>query len=270
MNQAIEEFKKRFDLSREVLRGLGLSDSDYEMAIRFTEEFYNQNKQLVHETVKKLGKPVLVELWKERFFYFVLKWEFNFIDNLGKASALSTDQIDVENGKRYNIEFFDEQNKPQNPIILHNSPSGAVERVIYALLEKAAKDAKEGRKPSFPLWMSPTQVRLIPIRPEFLEFCENMANKLTAAKIRVDIDDRNESIGKRIREAETEWIQYILVIGEKEVNAKDLSIRNRETGELKQLVFEEFVKEISEQIHDKPFSGLNSNRHLSSRPQIMV
>jgi threonyl-tRNA synthetase len=270
MNQAIEEFKKRFDLSREVLRGLGLSDSDYEMAIRFTEEFYNQNKQLVHETVKKLGKPVLVELWKERFFYFVLKWEFNFIDNLGKASALSTDQIDVENGKRYNIEFFDEQNKPHNPIILHNSPSGAVERVIYALLEKAAKDAKEGRKPSFPLWMSPTQVRLIPIRPEFLEFCENMANKLTAAKIRVDIDDRNESIGKRIREAETEWIQYILVIGEKEVNAKDLSIRNRETGELKQLVFEEFVKEISEQIHDKPFSGLNSNRYLSSRPQIMV
>jgi len=270
MNQAIEEFKKRFDLSREVLRGLGLADSDYEMAIRFTEEFYNQNKQLVHDTVKKLGKPVLVELWKERFFYFVLKWEFNFIDNLGKASALSTDQIDVENGKRYNIVFFDEQNKPQNPIILHNSPSGAVERVIYALLEKAAKEIKEGRKPSLPLWVSPTQVRLIPIRPEFLQFCENIANKLTTAKIRVDVDDRNESIGKRIREAETEWIQYILVIGEKEVNAKDLSIRNRETGEVKQLVFEEFVKEISEQIHDKPFSGLNSNRYLSSRPQIMV
>jgi threonyl-tRNA synthetase len=97
-----------------------------------------------------------------------------------------------------------------------------------------------------------------------------MANKLTSSKIRVDIDDRNESIGKRIREAETEWIQYILVIGEKEVNAKDLSIRNRETGELKQLVFEEFVKEIIEQICDKPFSGLNSNRYLSSRPQIMV
>jgi threonyl-tRNA synthetase len=270
MNQAIEEFKKRFDLSREVLDGLGLDGTDYEMAIRFTEEFYNQNKQLVHETVKKLGKPVLVELWKEKFFYFVLKWEFNFIDNLGKASALSTDQIDVENGKRYNIEFFDEQNKPQNPIILHNSPSGAVERVIYALLEKAAKDAKEGRKPSLPLWLSPTQVRLIPIRPEFLQFCEDMANKLTSSKIRVDIDDRNESIGKRIREAETEWIQYILVIGEKEVNAKDLSIRNRETGELKQLVFEEFVKEITEQICDKPFSGLNSNRYLSSRPQIMV
>ena len=233
MKQAIEEFRKRFDLSRNVIHGLGLEESDYEMAIRFTEEFYNENKQLVEETVKKIGKPVLVEMWKEKFFYFVLKWEFNYIDNLGKASALSTDQIDVENGKRYNIEFFDEQNKPQYPIILHNSPSGAIERVIYALLEKAAKDAKEGRKSHLPLWLSPTQVRLIPIKPEFLKFCEDLADKITESKIRVDIDDRNESIGKRIREAETEWIRYILVIGEKEVSAKDLNVRDRETGAFK-------------------------------------
>jgi threonyl-tRNA synthetase len=270
MNQAIEEFRKRFELSREVLHGLGLVDSDYEMAIRFTEEFYNQNKQIIQETVKKLNKPVLIEMWKEKFFYFVLKWEFNFVDNLGKASALSTDQIDVENGKRYNIEFFDEQNKPHHPIILHNSPSGAVERIIYALLEKAAKDIKEGRKPHLPLWLSPTQVRLIPINPEFLPFCENLADKITESKIRVDIDDRNESIGKRIREAETEWIRYILVIGEKEVNAKDLNVRDRKTGEVKQIVFDDFVNGIREQIKDKPFSGLNSNRHITSRPQIMV
>jgi len=270
MNQAIEEFHKRFDLSRNVIHGLGLAESDYEMAIRFTEEFYNQNKQLIQETVKKIGKPVLVEMWKEKFFYFVLKWEFNFVDNLGNASALSTDQIDVENGKRYNIEFFDEENKPQYPIILHNSPSGAVERVIYALLEKAAKDAKEGRKPHLPLWLSPTQVRLIPIKPEFLKFCENLADKITESKIRVDIDDRNESIGKRIREAETEWIRYILVIGEKEVNAKDLNVRDRETGEVKQTGFDDLVGKIHDQIKDKPFSNINSNRFVSIRPQIMV
>jgi threonyl-tRNA synthetase len=270
MNQSIEEFRKRFDLSRKVLHGLGLVEDDYEMAIRFTEEFYNENKSLVLETVKKIGKPVLVEMWKEKFFYFVLKWEFNFIDNLGKASALSTDQIDVENGKRYNIVFFDEQNKPLHPIILHNSPSGAIERIIYALLEKAAKDSREGRKPHLPLWLSPTQVRLIPLKPEFLEFCENLADKITESKIRVDIDDRNESIGKRIREAETEWIRYILVIGEKEVNAKELNVRDRETGEVKQIGYEDFVSEIHEQIKDKPFSGLNASRHVTSRPQIMV
>ena len=270
MGQAIEEFRKRFDLSRNVIHGLGLGESDYEMAIRFTEEFYNENKEIVQETVKKIGKPVLVEMWKEKFFYFVLKWEFNYVDNLGKASALSTDQIDVENGKRYNIEFFDEQNKPQYPIILHNSPSGAVERVIYALLEKAAKDAREGRKSHLPLWLAPTQVRLIPIKPEFLKFCEDLADKITASKIRVDIDDRNESIGKRIREAETEWIRYILVIGEKEVNAKDLNVRDRETGEVTQIAFDDFISQIHEQIKDKPYANLNSNRFVSIRPQIMV
>ena len=270
MSQAIEEFRKRFDLSRNVLHGLGLNESDYELAIRFTEEFYNENKQLIEETVKKIGKPVLIEMWKEQFFYFVLKWEFNYIDSQGKASALSTDQIDVENGKRYNIEFFDEQNKPQYPIILHNSPSGAIERVIFALLEKAAKDSKEGKKAHLPLWLSPTQVRLIPIKPEFLQFCKNLADKITDSKIRVDVDDRNESIGKRIREAETEWIRYILVIGEKEVNSKDVNVRDRETGELKQISFDDFISKIHEQIKNKPFSHLNSNRFVSIRPQIMV
>jgi len=270
MTQAISEFKKRFELSHEVILGLGLENSDLEMAIRFTEDFYNDNKQLINDTVKKIGKPVLVEMWKEKFFYFVLKWEFNFIDNNRKASALSTDQIDVENGERYNIEFVDEQNVPQHPIILHNSPSGAIERVIFALLEKAAKDAKEGRKPHLPLWLSPTQVRIIPLKPEFLKFSEDLADKLTENKIRVDIDERNESLGKRIRDGETDWIRYILVIGEKEVNSKSLNVRDRESGVVNEIQFEDFVKDIQKSTKNKPFSKLNSNRFVSSRPQIMV
>ncbi len=270
MKQAIEEFKKRFDLSSEVIHGVGLDNSDYEMAIRFTEDFYKENKQLIQDTVKKIGKPVLVEMWKEKFFYYILKWEFNYIDNLGKASALSTDQIDVENGKRYNIEFVDEENKPKNPIILHNSPSGAIERVIYALLEKAAKDAKEGRKPHLPLWLSPIQLRLIPLQPEFNEYCEKLANTLTSAEIRTDIDDRNESIGKRIREAETEWIHYILVIGKKEVNAKNLNVRERISGKVNEISIDELISDIKKQNHGKPFSKLNQSRYVSKRPQIMV
>jgi threonyl-tRNA synthetase len=270
LGQAIEEFKKRFDLSIDVLHGLGLNDSDYELGIRFTEDFYNENKQIIQDTVKKIGKPVLVEMWKEKFFYFILKWEFNYIDNLGNASALSTDQIDVENGKRYNIEFVDEQNKPKHPIILHNSPSGAIERVIYVLLEKAAKDIKEGKKPLLPLWLSPTQVRIIPLKPEFLDFSENLADRLTQNQIRVDIDERNESVGKRIREAETEWIPYILVIGEREVNAKNLNLRDRESGTVTEIPFDEFVNKIKDKTKDMPFSKLNFPRNVSSRPQIMV
>ena len=270
MKQAVDEFRKRFDLSRNVIHGLGIEESDYEMAIRFTEDFYNDNKSLIEETVKKIGKPVLVEMWKEKFFYFVLKWEFNFIDNLGKASALSTDQIDVENGQRYNITFVDEQNKPQFPIILHNSPSGAIERVIYALLEKAAKDSREGRKPHFPLWLAPTQVRIIPLKPEFFEYCEKLADSIGHKNIRVDIDDRNESIGKRIRDAETEWIRYSLVIGEKEISSKNLNVRDRESGAVKEISMDDFVLVIQKQVEGKPSSPLNSARHVSERPQIMV
>ncbi len=270
MPQAIEEFRTRFDLSREVLNGVGITQDDYEMAIRFTEDFYNENKDLVTEMVKKIGKPVLVEMWKERFFYFVLKWEFNYIDNSGKASALSTDQIDVENGSRYGIEFVDENNTPKNPIILHNSPSGAIERVIYTLLEKAATDSREGRKPQLPLWLAPTQVRIIPLKDEFLQFSKQLAEKLSSQKIRVDIDDRNDTIGKRIRDAEKEWIQYILVIGEREIGSENLSIRERGTDDVKELSFEQFIEEIHAQTDDKPYSSLNVPLLLSKRPVIQV
>jgi len=268
--QAIDEFRKRFDLSREVLTGLGIEENDYEVGIRFTEDFYDKNKDLIKQMVTNIGKPVLIEMWKEKFFYFVLKWEFNFIDNLGKASALSTDQIDVENAKRYGITFTNEKNEQQNPIILHNSPSGAVERVIYALLEKFAKQIKEGKRPQFPLWLAPTQVRLIPLKDDFLEFTNELANRLTEQNIRVDIDDRNDTIGKRIRDAEKEWISYVLVIGEKEINSPSLSVRDRATGDVRQLSIEDFVKEIKDATSDKPIAKLNSAVLLSQRPQIMV
>ena len=230
----------------------------------------NENKTTIEELVKKHGKPVLVEMWKEKFFYFVLKWEFNFIDNLGKASALSTDQIDVENGNRYGIDFVDENNVKKNPIILHNSPSGAIERIIYALLEKAALDSKQGRKPQLPLWLSPTQVRVIPLKEEFYEHCNSLVEKLSSNNIRADIDDRNESIGKRIREGEKEWIRYILVIGEKEANSENLSIRDRQTGNVREISFDDFISEFKEQTKGKPFAGLNMPQNLSQRPQLMV
>ena len=270
MPQAVEEFRTRFDLSRDVLNGVGIEPDDYEMAIRFTEEFYNENKDLIGEMVKKIGKPVVIEMWKERFFYFVLKWEFNYIDNSGKASALSTDQIDVENGSRYGIEFVDENNTPKNPIILHNSPTGAIERVMYTLLEKAASDSREGRKPQLPLWLAPTQVRIIPLKDEFLDFSEKLAEKLSSQKIRVDIDDRNDTIGKRIREAEKEWIKYILVIGEREAGSENLSIRERNVSDVKEVSFGEFVTEVHSQTDDKPYSSLNVPLLLSKRPIIQV
>jgi threonyl-tRNA synthetase len=107
LDQAKQEFLVRFKLSMEVLEeGLGLNkEEDYELAVRFTRDFYEENKDFILSLVKLINKPALVEMWEGRFFYFTLKWEFNFVDNLDKASALSTDQIDIENAERYGITY---------------------------------------------------------------------------------------------------------------------------------------------------------------------
>ena len=271
MNQAKEEFLRRFRLSMEVIDGLGLSTrGDLEMAIRFTEEFYQDNEDFIREIVNKFGKSVLIETWRERFFYFTLKWEFNFVDNLGKASALSTDQIDVENGERYGIEFVDEDGSIKYPIILHNSPSGAVERVIYALLEKAAKFARMGNKPTLPLWLIHTQVRIIPVSKLHMNFCEKMLEYLCSMRIRTDLDDREESVSKRIRESETEWIRYTLVVGDKEIEEERFMIRDRVLGKQRTMGLKDLVIEIHSETVDKPYQQLNLPSHLSKRPQIMV
>jgi threonyl-tRNA synthetase len=270
LNQTKQEFLERFDLSLRVLNELGISPSeDVEMAIRFTSQFYEENKNFIEQLVSKFGRPVLVEIWPERFFYFTLKWEFNFIDNIGKAAALSTDQIDVENGERYNIQFVDEDNTKKFPIILHNSPSGAIERVIYALLEKAARYSKLGRVPFLPLWLTHTQVRLIPVSSTHIDFCEQLFIELTKNQIRADIDDRDESVGKKIRDSETEWIYYSLVIGDNEVKSNQLVLRDRVNKSQHHVSLEEIIKMIESQIVDKPYLPLNLPSHLSRRPKIM-
>jgi len=270
LNQTKQEFLERFDLSLRVLNELGISPSeDVEMAIRFTSQFYEENKNFIEQLVSKFGRPVLVEIWPERFFYFTLKWEFNFIDNIGKAAALSTDQIDVENGERYNIQFVDEDNTRKFPIILHNSPSGAIERVIYALLEKAARYSKLGRVPFLPLWLTHTQVRLIPVSSTHIDFCEQLFIELTKNQIRADIDDRDESVGKKIRDSETEWIYYSLVIGDNEVKSNQLVLRDRVNKSQHHVSLEEIIKMIDSQIVDKPYLPLNLPYHLSRRPKIM-
>lgn len=223
MEMAMNEFKTRFALSLSVLQDIGINADDIEMALRTTKEFYNQNEEFIVNLVKKLGKPILVELWDDRIFYFILKFEFNFVDKSEKASALSTDQIDIENGERYDIQFTDKDSKQRHPLILHCSPSGAIERVMYALLEKEAIRMDKGEKAMLPLWLSPTQIRFIPLGDEFVSDCEIYVQALqehtSLEFIRADIDDRDESVSRRIRDAEKEWIPITIVVGEREKTA---------------------------------------------------
>jgi len=271
IDQAKEEFVKRFELSVKVIEGLGISPKDdVDMVIRFTSDFYEQNKEFIKEFAARMKKPILVEIWKERFFYFIVKWEFNFVDSMGKAAALSTDQIDVENGERYKIEFVDTDGEKKYPIILHNSPSGAIERVIFALLEKSDRDATRGKVPALPLWLSHTQVRIIPVASKHLEFSQKILSQLDTNNIRADIDDRELSVAKKIRDAESEWIHFIIVVGDKEVDGGELMVRERSSKSQYGIILEDLIKNIKTQVSDKPFLPLNLPSYLSKRPIIMA
>ena len=266
IEQAKGEMIKRFELADKIQSGVGLGREDFELAIRTVKSFWDENKDYIIALVKKWGKPALVEIWDSQFFYFVLKYEWNFIDALDKAACLTTDQIDVENGERYDLRFTDADNKQKHPIILHLSPSGAVERVMYALLERAYMKQKNGENPVLPLWLSPTQVRLCPVSDEFTDYAKEIANKIEKKKIRVDVDDRAESVQKKIRDAEMEWIPYIVVIGEKEKKSGKLAVRFRETGKVENMKEDELIKFIREQIKDKPYRPLPLPKLLSKRP----
>ena len=265
LDNAKEEFMKQYMLSIDVLKAFGLNTKDYEVAIRFTREFYENNKDFIYELQRRINKPVLIQIWEEKFFYFILKFEFNFVDNTNKAAALSTVQIDVDNSKRFNITYINEKNEKVYPLILHCSPSGAVERVIYAMLEKAEKDKKNNIKPMFPVWLSPTIVRIIPVDKKHYEYSDVILNELRKNKIRADFDDREISLSKKIREAEMDWVPYIVVIGDKEISSNILTIRERNKDGNYEISLEEFIKTIKDKISNYPFRDLNESPYLSKR-----
>ncbi len=268
LNQAKSEMMKRFKLARETLSGCGLELDDFQFALRIVKDFYDKNKEFVMELVKLIGKPILVEMWSQRFFYFIMKYEWNFIDALGKASTLATDQIDVENAERYGITFRDENDEKKFPLIMHLSPTGAIERVIYALLEREHMEKEKGIKPKLPTWLSPTIVRILPISEEHVDFSIKIMEFLEKEKIRVDLDDKVNTIGKKIREAETEWIPYIIVIGDDEVasGGKTFKVRIRGQKEQVEMSIQDLVKKIKEEISDKPNKAIPLPKILSKRP----
>ena len=268
MLQAMSEMKIRFGLAISTLEGIGFDmPNDFEYAIRVTRDFYDGNKIFISDLVKLWGKPALVEIWEQKFFYYIFKYEINFVDTLDKAATLSTDQIDVENGERYDINFINSDGKKEHPIILHLSPSGAIERVLYALLEKNAMLQKDQKNVTFPLWLTPIQIRLIPlIVKEHMKYIENLKDTFERNKIRVDVDDTDDTLNKKIRKAELEWVPYIVVIGEKEIKENKITVRYRENGKQKLIIVDELVKEIREIVKDKPVKGLPIPRYLSRRP----
>ena len=271
MDQAISQFSEQYNMCINVLDKIGINIDDYEVAIRFTRDFYEANRDFITNLTKTVDKPVLVEMWDKRFFYFVLKFEFNFVDALAKASALSTVQIDVENAERYDINYIDNDGEAKRPVVLHASASGAIERCIYGLLEKEAMKAEKGAVPMLPVWLSPTQVRVIPIAERHIDYAKKVSGQLTC---RVDIDDREDTVNKKVREAGREWIPYVVVIGDREIENGKVNVTIRPESQpnkpkKQEMTPEELNSRIMKEIEGLPYRGLALAEFLSMRPKFI-
>ena len=223
-----------------------------EVSFRILREFYEKNMDFMQRVVDRVGKPVLIEVFDERYAYFIFKGEWNVVDAQKKAGCLGTVQIDVENAERFNITYVDEDGKEKHPLILHTSPSGAIERILYGVLEHAYKDMKKGKVPHLPLWMTPVQVRFVPVDDSYIDYCIELGKTLDNAGIRYEIDDRSQTVGKKVRAAEKLWIPYIVVIGEKEKSSGNLSIRRRELKDQVEMTIVDLSKEVKEKTKFTP------------------
>lgn len=261
MNSTLEEFSKQTDMC--IQTGVDL-DVNYEIIFRATKDFYDENKEWMYSIGKKIGKPVLLEILPERKHYWSCKIDFAAIDYLGRPIENPTVQIDVESGKRFDITYLGEDGKEHYPTILHCSPTGSIERVICSLLEKTAIELDE-KAPMLPTWLSPIEVRIITVGEDHKDFANELYDKINAENIRVDVDDRDESVGKKIRNAATEWIPYIFVVGDNEKESGVFSVTVRESGEKVDMTVDELIKEVLDKTKGMPYRGLPLPKDISTR-----
>jgi len=247
----------------EEIRKLG---RDYVSIYNITESFLNANKDYVMKLVKREEKPVLLNFVPEGIYYWVLNIEYNIIDELERPREIATFQIDIGNAKRFGITYVNERSEKQYPPIIHTAILGSVERYLFTVFDGCSKVELKHEKPSLPLWLSPTQVRVVPLRPEFIDFAQQIAAQLGQGTVRTDIDDRDESVDKRVREAELNWIPYVAVIGKREVEGNTIAIRRRSDGRQYNATVPDLVREISELMTGYPPMPLKLPVLISQRP----
>ena len=238
---------------------------DYVSIYNLTRSFLEENRDYVERLVKMEGKPVLLHFVPENKYYWVINVEYNIIDQLGRPREIGTFQIDVGNAKRFGITFVDEHNEKRHPVIIHTALIGSLERYLYALFDTAAQAEARGEKPSLPTWICPVQARIIPVTRDQLPLALEIAETLNRRGIRVDVDDREESLAKRIREAEVKWIPYIAVIGAREAASGKLNVRMRRGGATL-LTVEELCDMIEAELEGYPRLGLSLPIKVSERP----
>ncbi len=249
--QVKDEFKKVIDLVLYTFESLGFNDYTAQISLRDqtdhskyigSDENWQQAEQDIQEAVEEKGLKNVVIEYGEAAFYGP-KLDFMVRDAIGRKWQLGTIQVDYNLPERFDLTYIGEDNVKHRPVMIHRAPFGSLERFVAVLIEHCAG--------KFPMWLVPVQVKILPISDKFLSYSENVLSQLKNNDIRVEIDDRSEKIGKKIRDTELAKVPLMLIIGEKEVNENVVSVRRQGKGDEGTKTLDELIKNIKEEVKNK-------------------
>lgn len=246
-DQVKEEFVKVMDIIHIIFRALNFTDYEAQISLRDpddkekyigSEENWNKAEQAIIEVCKEKNIPAKIE-YGEAAFYGP-KLDFMVKDALGRRWQLGTIQVDYNLPDRFELEYVGADNQKHRPVMIHRAPFGSMERFVAVLIEHTAGN--------FPLWLVPDQAVVLPISEKFNEYAEMVARELRRADVRVIIDDRNEKIGRKIRDNELKKIPYMLIVGEKEAENNEISVRKHGEGDVGSMKITNFAALLNEEV----------------------
>ncbi len=249
-DQVEEEFTKVIDLIKYVFKALDFQDYTAQISLRDkeksdkyigTDENWEKAEQAIINTTEEAGLKTVVE-YGEAAFYGP-KLDFMVKDAIGRSWQLGTIQVDYNLPERFELEYTGADNQKHRPVMIHRAPFGSLERFVAVLIEHCAG--------KFPLWLTPTQVAILPLSEKYNDYCENLSKSLKNYDIRALVDDRNEKIGKKIRDTELNKTPYMLIIGEQEANDNVVSVRKQGEGDLGSFSLEKFAEILNQEIEEQ-------------------
>lgn len=261
INSGWEEYKELYRNYDDLAKGNGIR---YAIVFRIVEEFYKKNKKELIEMLKYSKAPAFIETLSGMKHYWVVKHECQGLDSVNGATQLSTVQLDIKDAETYGITYKDKNDKDKGCLIVHSSV-GSVERWFYCILENAFLT----KSYTWPYWLSPTQLRIVPVSDKFNKESIKLAEKLNKQKIRTDVDDRSLTLPKKISDAEKSWVPYVIVLGEKELKSKKLALRIRgkeKSAKMINLGEKELLEKLQKQQGEMPWKQLPLPIELTKRP----
>ena len=205
------------------------------------EEVWHFAEKTLQEAITEMGKDFVINAGDGAFYG--PKLDFHLADSLGRTWQCGTIQLDFQMPERFELEYVGEDGEKHRPVMIHRALLGSIERFIGVITEHFAG--------AFPAWLSPVQVKVLPITDRSAAYSQEVAAKLDAMGFRVEVDSRNEKIGKKIREAQLEKIPYMLVIGDKEAEAGQVAVRHRAEGDLGAMDFDAFAAMLRQDVDTK-------------------